>query len=181
MNFKFLGIMIVSTLLATSTYSYNAHRLEFEAETYVARISSNIPAEDDIVDEEEMIRGSLSFLGDDEIFEEKYTQSGSFQSLYEKSIQETPNHAFKNFSRACLNLYRDFETNSNKRKQVSVHMLFEKVKEKLELQLRSYDRFEQLKRKYTPSSDASKNSRAEADKMLNFFMNVDKGASVLTS
>lgn len=175
MSFKFLGILTLLAFLTSIGYGYNARRLELESDIYVGRILSNIPAADDIGDEEKMIRGSLSFLGDDEMFEEKYMQSASFQSFYEKSVREISTPAFANFSRACLNIYRNFETSSNKRKQVSVHMLFEKVKEKLALELKKLLTFEERKRKALSSSSDSLHVRsADLDRIFNSFIDTDK-------
>lgn len=160
MNIKFLGALIMASQLTTSAYGINHKRLEFEADTYEQRIWSRVPSD------EKMIKGSLSFIGDEDKVDQKYTQAASFFKFYKEVNNEINDERFLNFSEACKKI---FEESENDRNKAAVYMLLEKVREKSLKYLSSVEKLEKFKRQHE-----DKFKETNANSSLDYFLNIDK-------
>ena len=157
MNIKFLGALIMISQLTTSVYGINHKLLEFEADTYEHRIWSRIPSE------ETMIKGSLSFISDEDKFDPKYIQVASFLKFYKEANNEINHESFLNFSETCKKI---FEESDNDRNKVAVYMLLEKVREKSLKYLSSVEKLEKFKRQH---EDKFKETNVNGS--LDYFLN----------
>lgn len=164
MSIKFLGVLIMASQLTTSAYGINHKRLEFEADTYEHRIWTGVPSK------EKMIKESLSFIGDEDKFEQKYIQTASFLKFYKEVNNEINDEIFLNFSGTCKKI---FEESDNDRSKAAVYMLLEKVREKSLKYLSSLEKLEKFKRRH-----AEKFKATDVNGSLDYFLNIDKMGTV---
>jgi len=164
MNIKFLGVLIMASQLTTSAYGINYKRLEFEADTYQHRIWSRVPSE------ETMVKGSLSFIGDEDKFDQKYTQFERFFNFYKEVNSEINDESFLKFSGTCKKI---FEESDNDRNKAAAYMLLEKVREKSLKYLSSLEKLEKFKRQHE-----DKLEETDTNGSLDYFLNIDKVVTV---
>ena len=160
MRIKLLVIIVTAFQLTTSAYGINHKRLEFEADTYQHRIWSRVPSE------VKMIKGSLSFLCDEDKFDKKHAQSGGFLKFYKEVNDEIKDEIFIKFSEVCRKI---FEGSENDRNKAAVYMLLEKVREKSLKYLGTLKKLEDFKKQY-----ADKLKETDANSSLEYFLNIDK-------
>jgi hypothetical protein len=160
MNIKFLGALIMASQLTASAYGINHKRLEFEADTYEHRIWSRVPSD------EKMIKGSLSFIGDEDKVDQKYTQIASFVKFYKEVNNEINDERFLDFSETCKKIFEESDSDRNK---AAVYMLLEKVREKSLKYLSSVEKLEKFKRQHE-----DKFKETNANSSLDYFLNIDR-------
>jgi hypothetical protein len=164
MNIKLLGVMIMAAQLTTSAYGINYKRLEFEADTYQHRIWSRMPSE------ETMVKESLSFLGDEDTFDQKYVQPKTFLKFYKEANSEINDESFSRFSEVCKKIFEETESDRNK---VAVYMLLEKARDKSLKYLSSLKKLEEFKKHHE-----DKLKENDANGSLDYFLNIDKVVTV---
>ena len=166
MTIKFLGVILMTSQLTTLAYGVNYKRLDFEADTYQHRIWSRVPSDD------KMVKSSLSFLSDEDKFDEKYTDFNEFIHSYNEANKEIENENFSQFSGTCKKI---FEENNSDRNKAAVYMLLEKVREKSLKHLKSLKKLEKFKKQET-----NKLKQDYINKSLKYFLNVDKSDKIYT-
>jgi hypothetical protein len=158
---KLLGVLIVTSQIATTAYGSNDKLLELEADAYTSKIWSGVPVSKDSIKE------SLSFLYDKEMVDEKYSNPIKIE-LLEKENQDLQ---FINFSKNCQSIYEEGEDIT----KISVNMLFQRVSEKYLKDLHKFDRLKAFKEK---EKQIQSESMFNIGNMLDIFANADKGINI---
>ncbi len=122
---KLLGALIMASQITTAVYSYNAKRLDSEAEECTTKIWAGLRLKS-------QIKEHLHFLSDVELLPQKYTQESSFDDFYERVVVKVQDPKFRQFVEDCKLIYDENDVTATK---FAVFMLIEKVGEKYERSL----------------------------------------------
>jgi DNA-directed RNA polymerase subunit K/omega len=159
---ELFGALIVASQITTAAYSYNAKRLDSEAEECITKIWAGIRLKDKIKDH-------LHFLSDAEIFPQKYTEVSSFDDFCETTVAKIQDFKFRQFVEDCKCAYEEGDITPTK---FAVLMLVEKVGEKYERGL--------LKavRATARSNQAATVAQPDTDSILKAFFNADNDITI---
>jgi len=163
-----IGALILSSMLSsqltTAAYSYNAKRLELEADECVTKIWAGIHLE------RNHIRDHLQFLADKDPLQEKYTiQMRDFADFYEKTLSKVADSKFQQFAEDCKIVYEESDLTTTK---AAVLMLLERVAEKY---AKSLLKLEQAK---AMNNQSIRKEQSHTDTIMKAFLNADGNITV---
>ena len=159
---KIFGTVIMVSQIVTAAYSYNAKRLDSEAEECTTKIWAGIRLKSQIKDH-------LHFLSDTETLPQKYTEASSFDDFYEAAVAKVQDTKFRQFAEDCKFVYDESDTTAIK---FAILMLVEKVGEKYERALMTAARAKAI------SKQTSNIDQPDADSILKAFFNADKDITI---
>ena len=152
----------MASQVTTAAYSYNAKRLDSEAEECTTKIWAGIRLRS-------QIKEHLHFLSDTEFLPQKYIQTSSFDDFYGTAIVKVQDPKFRQFVEDCKLVYDENDVTTTK---FAVLMLIEKVGEKYEKSLRKAARARAISNS-TISAD-----QPDIDSILKAFINADKDMTI---
>ena len=159
---KLFGALIMASQVITAAYSYNAKRLDSEADECTTKIWAGIRLKS-------QIKEHLHFLSDAEPLPQKYTQTSSFDDFYEIAIVKIQDQKFLQFVEDCKLVYDENDVTTTK---FAVLMLFEKVGEKYEKSLRKAARAKAM------SNPTILVDQPDIDRILKTFLNADEDMTI---
>jgi DNA-directed RNA polymerase subunit K/omega len=160
---KLFGALIMASQITTAAYSYNAKRLDSEAEECTTKIWAGIRLRSKIKDH-------LHFLSDGEILPQKYTEASNFDDFYETVVAKVQDARFRQFAEDCKFVYDESGITAAK---FAVLMLVEKVGEKYERAL-----MKAARAKAVSKQTISDVEQPDTDSVLKAFFNADKDITI---
>lgn len=160
---KIFGAVIMASQITTAAYSYNAKRLDSEAEECTTKIWAGIRLKSQITDH-------LHFLSDAETLPQKYTEVSSFNDFYETTVAKVQDAKFRQFAEDCKFVYDESSVTSTK---FAILMLIEKVGEKYERALMKAARAKVVSKQTISDID-----QPDTDSILKAFFNADKDITI---
>lgn len=161
---KLFGALILASQITTAAYSYNAKRLDSEAEECMTKIWAGIRLKGQIKDH-------LHFLSDAEIFPKKYTEVSSVDDFCEAAVAKVQDFKFCQFVEDCKLVHEESDIRTTK---LAVLMLIEKVGEKYERALLKAARAKAISSQTTSAID-----QPDTDSILKAFFNADEDITLV--